>query len=190
MPISHWTQYTFKRPWKCVYNSDISLNCDGFNGKLLCWWNIVSCTWNGRGWNFLQRDSLSIHVSHYNNISRCILIQLFLLKAVWNSCLLVQTGLITQWRDSHSFTLWIGIQHVFWCWQIGLYSSDHLISVLWINITVELYNNTNQVSLFVYFLFIFFFILITMCMLFKLMCRGGVGGGGTMSLDVCSLCNL
>ena len=27
-------------------------------------------------------------------------------------------------------------------------------------------------------------------MLFKLMCRGGVGGGGTMSLDVCSLCNL
>ena len=157
MPVSHWTQYTFKRPWKCVYNSDISLNCDGFNGKLLCWWNIVSCTWNGRGWNFLQRDSLSINVSHYNNISRCILIQLFLLKAVWNSCLLVQTGLITQWRDSHSFTLWIGIQHVFWCWQIGLYSSDHLISVLWINITVELYNNTNQVSLFVYFLFIFFF---------------------------------
>ena len=80
MPVSHWTQYTFKRPWKCVYNSDISLNCDGFNGKLLCWWNIVSCTWNGRGWNFLQRDSLSINVSHYNNISRCILIQLFFVE--------------------------------------------------------------------------------------------------------------
>lgn len=55
-----------------------------------------------------------------------------------------------------------------------------------INITVELFNNTNQVSVSLFFFFHFN----DMCMLFKLMCRGGVGGGGTMSLDVCRLCNL
>ena len=41
-----------------------------------------------------------------------------------------------------------------------------------INITVELFNNTNQVSV-----SLFFFHFNDMCMLFKLMCRLAEGGG-------------